>query len=247
MHLILPSSWVLVDVSISLIVIALSYTVLNTVMAPFATIIGGMTSSKHKKRVVHCKICASKECDKLNRDMILHGMSGPELEKKYGFLTRLINGHRGHVGQKLALAHERKERDATDQLLADVEKLWQESCDFLDVSKSAVKTQAVTDWVEEPVMIGGRVATDEDGQPIMKMVQKTTYKEYRDLGATATAIRVAQENRRLFGDATGAIHPPQEKGGTGIVLHIVMPGMQKSTDRRQIEEEIIETTAEEIE
>lgn len=197
-----------------------------------------------KLRTITCKICQSKECDQLNRDMVLHNMSGPELEKKYGFLRRTINNHRGHITQKLALAHDRRERDAAEQLLDDVNKLWAESCDFLDTSKKAVKTQAVTEWVEEDIMLNGAPRLDDDGQVMTRMVQKTVYKEYRDLGATATAIRVAQENRRLFGDVTGAIHAPQDKTGVGIVLHVIIPGMPKRADSQR---QIVDTTAETVE
>ncbi len=183
--------------------------------------------AKKKLRTISCKICQHKDCDKLNRDMVLHNMSAPELEKKYGFLTRTISVHRSHITQKLALAHERKQRNDADQLYEDVQKLWSESCDFLETSKDAVKTQAVTEWVEEDIMVNGLPLYIE-GEKQTKMVQKTVYKEYRDLGATATALRVSHENRRLFGDVTGAIHPPQEKGGSGVVLHVIIPGYPTS-------------------
>ena len=204
-----------------------------------------MAAKKFSRRTISCKICQSKDCDKLNRDMVLHDMSAPELEKKYGFLTRTINKHRTHITQKLALAHERKQRGAAEQLLEDIEKLWDESCNFLDVSKGAVKTQAVTVWVEEDVLVNGQPVIDDDGERVTRMVQKTVYKEYRDLGATATAIRVAHENRRLFGDATGAIHPPQEKGASGVVLHIVMPGMPTSKSKQL--KDVVDVESEEIE
>ena len=200
--------------------------------------------TKYKRRTISCKICQHKDCDKLNRDMILHSMSAPELEAKYGFLKRVINTHRAHVSQKLALAHERKEKDAAAQLLEDVQKLWDESCNFLETSKNAVKTQAVTEWVEEDIMINGQPLYI-DGEKQTRMTQKTVYKEYRDLGATATAIRVGHENRRLFGDVTGVIHAPQDKGLTGVVLHVIMPGMPKRADRPE-QHKAIDVSSEEI-
>ncbi len=179
-----------------------------------------MPVRKHLKK---CSVCLSPDVDRLNRDMVLHSMTAPELERKYGFLARTINNHRKHVTQKLALAQERKEHDAAEVLLADVEKLWEEATEFLEVSKSAVKTQAITEMVEveETVHSGGGKKT------IKRLVPKTSYREYRDLGATATAIRVAQENRRLFGDVTGTIRPVQDKTVAGPVLYVVLPGMPK--------------------
>lgn len=196
-----------------------------------------MPAIKHKRRVIKCGVCLSPEVDKLNRDMILHGMSAPELEKKYGYLARTINNHRGHVTQKMQLAQERKQHDAAALLLEDVEKLWEEATDFLEVSKSAVKTQAITEMVKVR-------ERQPNGSFIERMMPKTSYKEYRDLGATATAIRVAQENRRLFGDVTGTIRPVQDKVVAGPVLYVVLPGMTKLS---QGEGKVIDVKSEVVE
>ena len=160
-----------------------------------------------------CEFCRRKDVDAINRDLVLHNMSAPQVVVKYQLFSltrsentaaRMLNNHRKHITRKMAVAQERRDQQAAERLLDDTESLWQECRSFLEVSKEAVTTKAITEGE-------GKHA-------------RTVYKEYRDLGATATAIRVAHENRRLYGDATGAIRPAAQQPANGIVLTVVIPG-----------------------
>jgi hypothetical protein len=144
--------------------------------------------------------------------MVIRAMTVTDVAKKYGVHRMAVSRHRPHITLQLAMAHERREQSSSDRLLDDVEMLWNESKQALEDSKSAVKTMAVTEEVEY---------IRKDGSIGRKMV--TRNKEYRDIGALFSAIKVAHENRRLFGDSSGAIRPNSVGGQVGIYLSIGMP------------------------
>lgn len=155
-----------------------------------------------------CPVCNHKEVNEINRDMVLKAMSSRKVAEKYSINHSSVNKHRPHITRNLALAVERRELSASDRLLEDTEMLWRETQAALEESKSAVKTMAYTEG------FGKRA--------------RTVYKEYKDVGAVLSAIKVAHENRRLFGDATGSIRPPGQGGQVGVYLSIAMPRMDNT-------------------
>lgn len=155
-----------------------------------------------------CPVCNHKNVNEINRDMVLHAMPVRGVGTKYGLQPNAVAKHRPHITRNLALAVERREMSAADRLLEDTEMLWRESQQALEDSKECVKTMAITEG-------RGKGA-------------KTIYKEYKDVGAVLAAIKVAHENRRLFGDATGAIKPTGSGGQVGIYLSIAMPRMDNT-------------------
>jgi hypothetical protein len=112
------------------------------------------------------------------------------------------------VTANLLTAQLRKEVGAADRLLADTEMLWRESQELLSEAHNSVKTQAVT------VNNGNKYRTE--------------YREYKDIAAVVAALKVAHENRRLFGDAAGVIGRPTAQ--TSVVLHIAVPGQAQAVD-----------------
>ncbi len=156
-----------------------------------------------------CKVCLHKDVEEINRDLVLHSISGPKVAAKYGLTNALIHKHKPHITQKLALAQERREHLAADRLLDDTEMLWRESLTVLDQSKKAVKTMAVTEGQ-------GKNA-------------RTSYREYKDLAPMMAAIKVCHDNRKLYGEAAGVLPNNQGGGQTGIFLSISMPRMEAPT------------------
>jgi hypothetical protein len=158
--------------------------------------------------VKNCIICKHPKVMAINRDMVINAQSARVVANKYGLSYRTVARHRPHITDSLVNAAHRREVNAADKLLADTEMLWQESQGLLELSKNSVKTQAIT------VDVG-----DE---------RRTEYREYKDLSALVAALKVAHENRRLFGDAAGVIGRPTAQ--TSVVLHIAVPGQVQVTD-----------------
>ena len=159
-----------------------------------------------------CPICGHDKSTEINRDVVIRQMNITDVAKKYNVSRMAVHRHRPHITLQLAAAQARREDSASDRLLDDVEMLWNETKQAMEDSKSAVKTMAVTEEIEY---------TKKDGSTGRKMV--THNKEYRDIGALLSAIKVAHENRRLFGDSSGAIKPHGVGGQVGIYLSIGMP------------------------
>lgn len=155
--------------------------------------------------------------------MVLHAMSARKVADKYDVNYNSVSRHRPHITQKLALAQERREHLAADRLLDDTEMLWRESLDVLEQSKSAIKTQLITEGEGK----GARAA----------------YREYKDLAPIMSAIKVCHDNRKLFGEASGVLPANQTGNQTGIFLSISMPRMESpSTPGGATEGPIIEAT-----
>lgn len=116
-----------------------------------------------------------------------------------------LQRHKPHVSTKLEKAAQRRDLNAADKLLSDVEWLWQESQQYVKDAHGAIKMQQVTQPVMEPIL-------DDDGLPTGEMRDtgktQTVYREFRDIGAMGPALAQAHANRRLFGDATGTIGQP---------------------------------------
>jgi hypothetical protein len=154
-----------------------------------------------------CPLCTHDLVADIDRDLVLYHMSATSVALKYGISHhKLVTKHKPHITKHLALAAERREMSASDRLLADTEMLWRETQEALRDSKDAVKTMAVTEGY-------GKEA-------------KTAYKEYRDLAPLISALKVAHDNRRLFGDATGAIKGGASTSQVGVYLSIAMPRME---------------------
>jgi hypothetical protein len=150
-----------------------------------------------------CSLCVHKDAEQINREMVLHAATAASISKKYKVSMSTVTRHRAHITQRLALAQERREHNAADRLLADTEMLWRESLVALEKSKKAVKTHAITEG-------SGKNA-------------RTVFKEYQDIGAVMSAIKVCHENRRLYGDATDVFGQKGVGGKVGVFLTIGLP------------------------
>ncbi len=151
-------------------------------------------------------------------------MSVRKIAEDFGLHPAALTRHKTrHLGKRLFKAVERRDQNATDRLLNDVEHLWVESQAYLQDAKQARKAIQLT-------------TTDPQGKPI------TTYEQVRDVGAMAPALAQALANRRLFGDATGVLQqlPASAAGSSTTNVLVVMP---RPTLPEPARLDAIETTA----
>jgi hypothetical protein len=172
---------------------------------------------------IQCSICQHPKKNQIDRALLLK-------EPLRSIATRFniphfsaLYRHKPHVQARIKTAIKKREESAAAQLLADTEFLWFESQQYIEDARNAVKTQAITEG-------HGKDA-------------KTVYKEYRDVGAMSAALRVGHENRRLFGDATGAMRP-QSQESAGPVLYIIMPGLPRSNRADGVTPTVLESVCE---